>query len=51
VPEVVDPRWSHDDALELTDAVHEQEVPPDTVTVMPLEPPRACMLLLVGVIE
>jgi hypothetical protein len=48
---VFDPRWSHEDALELTDAVHEQELPPDAVTVMLLEPPRACMVLLVGVIE
>jgi hypothetical protein len=48
---VVDPRWSHEEAVELTDAVHEQELPPVTVTVMLLEPPRACMLLLVGVIE
>jgi hypothetical protein len=48
---VVDPRWSHEDALELTDAVHEQDAPPDVVTVMLLEPPRACTVLLVGVIE
>jgi hypothetical protein len=51
VPEVFDPRWSHEDALGLTEAVHEQELPPVTVTVMLLEPPRAGMLLLVGVIE
>jgi hypothetical protein len=51
VPEVVDPRWSHEDAVELTDALHEQEPPPVTVTLMLLEPPWAAMLLLVGEIE
>jgi hypothetical protein len=43
VPEVVDPKCSHEVAFELTDAVHEQELP-DTVTVMVLVPPRAAML-------
>jgi hypothetical protein len=51
VPEVTDPRCSHDDALELTDAVHEQEVPAVTTMLMLLEPPWAAMLLLVGEIE
>jgi hypothetical protein len=49
VPEVIDPRWSHEDALELTEAVHEQALP--AVRAMALVPPRDCMVLLVGLIE
>jgi hypothetical protein len=37
VPEVLDPRWSHEDALELTDALQEQVLP--VVTTKLPEPP------------
>jgi hypothetical protein len=51
VPEVVEPRWSHEDALELTDAVHEQPLPAVSAMLTLLEPPWAVMVLLVGEIE
>jgi hypothetical protein len=47
LPEEVE--CSHEDALELTVAVHEQPLP--AVTVKLLEPPWAAMELLLGEIE